>query len=145
MKIDIITVGRLKNGPFLDLWNEYSKRLTWSVNLVEVEGRTKDEENIRLAEKLSPRAYSFVLDEHGKSLPSRALAQKFDNLMAEGQGHVQFVIGGADGLEDSVRQRADFLLSFGDQTWPHKLVRVMLIEQIYRASQIIAGHPYHRD
>ena len=145
MKIDIIAVGRLKSGSFLDLWNEYAKRLTWSVNLIEIEGRSKDEENSRLAEKLNSRAYIFIMDEKGKSLPSRDFAQRFDNLMAEGQSHIQFVIGGADGLEDSVRQKADFLLSFGDQTWPHKLVRVMLIEQIYRASQIIAGHPYHRD
>jgi 23S rRNA (pseudouridine1915-N3)-methyltransferase len=85
------------------------------------------------------------MDERGASLPSRKFAEKFQNLQNESRSNVQFIIGGADGLNDEIRGRADFLLSFGRQTWPHMLARVMLLEQIYRVQQILKNHPYHRD
>ena len=77
-------------------------------------------------------------------LSSASFAAKVQDLMDEGRPVIQFIIGGADGLNDEIRKRADILLSFGIQTWPHMMVRIMLIEQIYRARQIVAGHPYHR-
>jgi 23S rRNA (pseudouridine1915-N3)-methyltransferase len=145
LRIDIIAAGKMRAGPHLELWNDYKKRLQWPVTLVEIEGRNAAEEQQKLAEKIAPGAYLFALDEKGKSLRSADFAVRLDKLASEGGGHVQFVIGGADGLSDALRKKANFLLSFGAQTWPHMLARVMLMEQIYRARQIIAGHPYHRE
>ena len=145
LRIDIIAAGKLRAGPHLDLWNGYKKRLQWPVTLIEIEGRNAAEEQQKLGEKIAPGAYVFALDEKGKSLRSADFATRLDKLASEGSGHVQFIIGGADGLSDALRKKANFLLSFGAQTWPHMLARVMLMEQIYRARQIIAGHPYHRE
>ncbi len=86
-----------------------------------------------------------ALDETGKHLASRAFAKQIRQWQDEGRPCAAFMIGGADGLDDSVRQRADLILSFGRATWPHLLVRGMLAEQVYRSQQILAGHPYHRD
>jgi 23S rRNA (pseudouridine1915-N3)-methyltransferase len=86
------------------------------------------------------------MDERGKSLTSPAFAAKLQELSSTGQADLQFLIGGADGLNDAIRKRPNsFLMSFGAQTWPHQMVRVMLAEQIYRAQQILLGHPYHRE
>jgi 23S rRNA (pseudouridine1915-N3)-methyltransferase len=85
-----------------------------------------------------------ALDERGKALPSEAFAAKIGDWRDRGAGDLAFLIGGADGHGDAVRARADFLLAFGPMTWPHMLVRGMLAEQLYRAQQILAGHPYHR-
>lgn len=144
-RIDIIAAGRMKNDSFSSLFTEYRKHLDWAVNLHEIEGRNAAEEAKKLEEKHDPRAFLFVLDETGKSLKSIDFAKKIEDLSVRGQSHIQFIIGGADGLPESLKKKANFLLSFGVQTWPHMLVRVMLIEQIYRARQIIAGHPYHRE
>lgn len=142
--IDIIAAGRIKNTPFADLFAEYHKRCTWPVSMVEVEARTQADEIKKLQEKIRADAYVIALDERGKSLSSSDFANKIQGLMDQGRPCIQFVIGGADGLGDDLRKRADTLLSFGVQTWPHMMVRAMLMEQIYRARQIIAGHPYHR-
>lgn len=145
LKIDIIAAGRLRPSPMLDVWSDYCTRMQWNVTLHELEAKNAADLEAKFLDKISPNAFTIVLDERGKSLGSREFAQKLDNLMAEGQSHIQFVIGEADGLPQSVKQSANFLLAFGIQTWPHMLVRIMLIEQIYRAQQILAGHPYHRD
>lgn len=142
--IEIIAAGRIKNTPFHDLWTDYHRRCTWPVTVTEIEARNQGEEIKKLQEKIRPDAFVFALDERGKSLSSPDFARKLQDLIDQGRPAIQFVIGGADGLDDSVRKRADFLLSFGVQTWPHMMVRAMLMEQIYRARQIIAGHPYHR-
>lgn len=142
-QIEIIAVGRMKNTPYNDAWQEYLKRMAWPVTLHELDVR-QDQEHAKIIEKIRPDAYVFALDERGKSLSSIDFAQRVQALMDQGRPAIQFIIGGADGLNDEIRKRADFLLSFGIQTWPHMMVRVMLIEQIYRARQISAGHPYHR-
>ncbi|PZQ44794.1 MAG: 23S rRNA (pseudouridine(1915)-N(3))-methyltransferase RlmH [Micavibrio aeruginosavorus] len=142
--IEFITVGRLKNDPLLDAFDDYRKRLQWKFTLLELEGRTQAEQLDKITEKLNPQAALVVLDERGKSLSSRDFAAKIDGWQTS-HGIVQFVIGGADGLSDDIRKKASALISFGAQTWPHMLARVMLIEQVYRAQQILAGHPYHRD
>ena len=98
-----------------------------------------------IAEKIPDGAYVIALDERGKALKSRSFAQKLSDLADGGARDIVFAIGGADGLDQSLRERADLMLGFGPQTWPHMLVRTMLAEQIYRAQSIIAGHPYHRD
>ncbi len=145
LKIDIIAAGRLRPSPLLDLWNDYTARMQWQINLFEIESKNTADLETKLLDKIKNDAFTIVLDERGKALSSRELAGKLDALMAEGQSHIQFIIGEADGLPKSVKQNANFLLAFGIQTWPHMLVRIMLIEQIYRAQQILAGHPYHRD
>jgi 23S rRNA (pseudouridine1915-N3)-methyltransferase len=145
LRINIIAAGKMRAGPLDSLWGDYKKRLQWPVTLIEIEGRNAAEEQQKLEDKIIAGAYLFALDEKGKNLRSTEFAVRLDKLAAEGRNHVQFIIGGADGLSDGLRKKSDFLLSFGTQTWPHMLARVMLMEQIYRAQQIIAGHPYHRE
>lgn len=151
MKIDIIAIGQLRKGPMFDAMGEYQKRITWPVNFIIHESKQRDErvkqreEHEKLLGSLNNSAFIIAMDEKGKSLPSSAFANKVKELQNQGQSHIQFVIGGADGLSDEIRQRANLLLSFGAQTWPHMLARVMLLEQVYRCQQILAGHPYHRE
>ena len=85
------------------------------------------------------------MDERGTSLSSRDFAAKIDGFQNNSFGTVQFIIGGADGLSDDIRKKAHFMMSFGKQTWPHMLARAMLAEQLYRATSILANHPYHRE
>ncbi len=143
LNIEIAAVGRLKNGPLADLYAEYAARLKgWSLTLHEIDDRKPAE--TPMMDRLDNADYVFVLDERGKALGSADFAKKLQTLEDKGAARVVFAIGGADGHGDAVRARADFLLSFGIQTWPHMLARVMLAEQIYRARQIVTGHPYHR-
>lgn len=150
MKIDIIAIGQLRKGPLFDALEEYQKRITWPVKFIIHESKQRDErvkqreEHEKLVASLSNSAFVIAMDERGKSLPSMKFADKVKDLQNQGQSHIQFVIGGADGLSDEIRSRANLLLSFGEQTWPHMLARVMLLEQVYRCQQILAGHPYHR-
>lgn len=142
--IDVIAVGRMRQKPLLDLRDDYGKRITWPLILHEIDDRRPEQVETRLLEKIAPGGFLFVLDERGKALPSADFAKRLGDLAEQGRNPVQFIIGGADGLSDAIRARAQFLLSFGSQTWPHMLARIMLIEQIYRAQQILSGHPYHR-
>ena len=144
LSIDLIAVGKLKNDPLLDVFEDYKKRLQWKFTLTELEGQTQAEQLTKITEKLNPRAALVVLDERGKSISSRDFAGKIDSWQTT-HGNIQFIIGGADGLSDDIRKKASLLMSFGAQTWPHMMARVMIMEQIYRAQQILAGHPYHRD
>jgi 23S rRNA (pseudouridine1915-N3)-methyltransferase len=154
MRITIAAVGKWKAGPERALFEEYKKRLKWPVALKEVEERrplpvpqlkAREAELLRNTVPAKPGSLLLIaLDERGKTLSSAALAKQISAWQQRGIGELAFVIGGADGLEDSMRDRADLLLSLGAMTWPHMLVRVMLIEQLYRAQQILAGHPYHR-
>ncbi|MFP6581164.1 MAG: 23S rRNA (pseudouridine(1915)-N(3))-methyltransferase RlmH [Candidatus Hydrogenedentota bacterium] len=105
----------------------------------------KKQEAEKLLAAIPTSAAIVALDERGKALSSRDFAKKIDNWGVEGLSTVVFIIGGADGLDESVRKKAHLILGFGTLTWPHKLVRVMLTEQIYRAWSISTGHPYHRD
>lgn len=142
-QIDIIAVGRMKNSPYAEAWQDYLKRMVWPVALHELDVR-QDQEHVKITEKIRADAVVIALDERGKAMSSIDFATRVQSLMDQGRPCIQFIIGGADGLNDDIRKRADLLLSFGIQTWPHMMVRVMLIEQLYRARQIIAGHPYHR-
>jgi 23S rRNA (pseudouridine1915-N3)-methyltransferase len=144
LSIDLIAVGKLRNDPLLDVFEDYKKRLLWKFSLIELDGKTHAEQLSNIQSEIKPKAALIVMDERGKSVSSRDFAAKID-AWAISHGHVQFVIGGADGLSDAIRKNATMLLSFGAQTWPHMMARVMLMEQIYRAQQILAGHPYHRD
>ena len=144
--VEIIAVGKLKNSsPFYVLYDDYARRLQGKLTLHELDGHTQADELKNIQAKLSPSNILIVLDEKGKSLPSMKFAKKLEELQQIKPGKIQFVIGGADGLSDDIRSQADLVMGFGAQTWPHMLARVMLIEQIYRAQQILANHPYHRE
>lgn len=145
MQYEIIAAGRMRDKNQLALWQDYAKRLSPTPKLIEIETRKPHEINKLIDDKLDAQAFIFMLDERGKSLGSMEFADKLSNITMDGINKVQFVLGGADGFSDDLRKRANFLLSFGKQTWPHMLARIMLIEQIYRAVQIQAGHPYHRE
>ncbi len=153
MHISIIAVGRMQRGPEHTLVSDYLKRLPWKHSVIEVDIRKqasnaaerKALEAQKLMAAVPDGAALIVLDEGGKALNSRGFAQKVDDWQSTGYSHLAFVIGGADGLDQSVLAKAHLKLAFGSLTWPHMMVRVMLAEQIYRAWSINAGHPYHRD
>ncbi|MDD5586655.1 MAG: 23S rRNA (pseudouridine(1915)-N(3))-methyltransferase RlmH [Alphaproteobacteria bacterium] len=144
MKIHILAIGRLR-GAHADLCAEYAKRITPRVIIKELTAPTPEAEGRALFAAVPPKAFVAVLDEHGKDLSSRELAVKLAAWQDQGVGDLAFVIGGADGVSEAVKNGAGVTLGLGRKTWPHKLVRVMLLEQLYRAQQINSGHPYHRD
>jgi 23S rRNA (pseudouridine1915-N3)-methyltransferase len=159
MRVIVIAVGRLKQGPERELAETYRKRAQAigralglrEIEIVEIrESRAPDaerrrvEEAIAIANVIPERATIVALDERGEILDSAALAASLQQWRAEDRPAVCFIIGGADGLAESLRERATRRLAFGTATWPHQLVRIMLLEQVYRAATILAGHPYHR-
>lgn len=158
MRIVVAAVGRLK-GPETELAERYRKRAAQTgrqlglrdVEIVEIResradepGKRMLEESIALANLIPEGAAVVLLDSSGESLDSAALAKQISEWREIDRPAAVFVIGGADGLSASLRDKASLRLSFGAATWPHQLVRVMLLEQIYRASTILTGHPYHR-
>jgi 23S rRNA (pseudouridine1915-N3)-methyltransferase len=152
MQILICAVGRIKAGPEKALFDHYSKRLNWSLDVAEVvEKRKLPTAELRASEaellsaKIPTGSALIVLDEKGKEIDSRGLASLLGDCRDDGRGTVTFVIGGADGVHESLIKRADRVISLGRMTWPHMLVRGLVAEQIYRAQCILGGHPYHRD
>ncbi len=151
LKIDIISIARVKKGAYLELIEDYKKRIQWDLTIYELESKQKDpqksqkEEEDKILKHIERQAIIIALDERGDGLRSLDFAKTLENFKNNGENHIQFIIGGADGLTPEIRDKADILLSFGQQTWPHLLARVMLLEQIYRAQQILVGHPYHRE
>jgi 23S rRNA (pseudouridine1915-N3)-methyltransferase len=159
MRLTIAAIGRLKDGPERELAERYRKRAEQlgrriglrDVEIVEVrESRAQDvgkrmiEESIAIANVLSDKAAVIILDRRGENLDSAALAAQLAKWRDAGRPAAVFVIGGDDGLAPALRERATLRLAFGAATWPHQLMRGMLLEQIYRAVTILAGHPYHR-
>lgn len=154
MKITIKAIGKLKSPEMKSLIKIYEKRLsftfTFSWEEYEVKKKLsgdllKKAEASLLHEKLSSEDFVIVLDERGKNITSPELATLLSNQHFQSSRPVVFIIGGAEGLSAEIHQRANYTLSLGKLTWPHMMVRLMLIEQLYRAQQIIAGHPYHKD
>jgi len=153
MKFLIVAVGRAKAGPEKALFQLYQNRLhtPFSLQLIEVEEkRAFRGDQLRKREASLLQGYVadgstvIVLDEREESIPSKQFAGKIGDWRDQGIRDLVFIIGGADGLDDSIRKRAQYTLSFGAQTWPHMLVRGLLAEQLYRAQCILCGHPYHR-
>ncbi len=151
MRLSIVAVGRLKAGPHEALVRYYAGRLTWPLATREVEERRplppaelKEREGALLLAAVPSGATLVALDERGKSLTSAGFAERLAAWRDGGIADLAFLIGGAEGLADGVRQRSQLVLSLGAMTWPHLMVRGMLLEQLYRAQQILAGHPYHR-
>jgi 23S rRNA (pseudouridine1915-N3)-methyltransferase len=159
MRILVTAIGRLKQGPERELAAAYRKRAEAvgrafglrEFEIVEIrESRAHDaerrrvEEAIAIANVIPEQAMVVVLDERGENLDSAGLAASLREWRAQERAAACFVIGGPDGLAPSLRERASLKLAFGAPTWPHQLVRIMLLEQLYRAGTILAGHPYHR-
>jgi 23S rRNA (pseudouridine1915-N3)-methyltransferase len=145
----LIAVGRLRAGPEMDLFARYNARLHPALAVTQVpEARgtpseAKRREGVALIACLPPRAFAVALDLGGQAPDSARFARLLDRWLGFGRP-VCFLIGGAEGLDSAVLDRADAILSLGPLTWPHLLARVMLAEQIYRARAIASGHPYHR-
>lgn len=152
MQIVIAAVGKARRDPVARLFDVYVARIKWSVVLKEVECRKalpvdqlKEREGELLLSAVPPGATVVALDESGDTLTSGEFATRLRDWRDRAALPVVFLIGGAAGHGDAVRQRADLTLSLGRMTWPHLLVRGMLAEQLYRAQQILIGHPYHRE
>jgi 23S rRNA (pseudouridine1915-N3)-methyltransferase len=154
VRLLLVAIGKAKAGPARDLFEEYRARSRMPVDLVEVEERRplagpelkRREGELLLAALARRPAKPFIvaLDEHGESLDTAAFARRLAAWRERALPEVAFLIGGAEGLDPAVRAAADLQLSLGPMTWPHMLVRGLLAEQLYRAQQILAGHPYHR-
>ena len=161
MQLSIIAIGQMRGADEMPLVEDFHRRIEASgrqlgissLSFLELRakrgltgGEKKRSENALIAEALARRnGPLIVLDKTGKSLASRAFADRLQGWIERGDSDVTFVIGGADGLDDKIRARADMVLSFGPMTWPHMLARVLLCEQIWRSVSILTRHPYHRD
>lgn len=146
----LIAVGKNKDSHLQKLIDDYVKRLPWKLTITEIpapnvsdaERKMREADLIRAA--IPAKAVTIYLDERGKNMGSVEFANKLNHFFLNGHSTIAVIIGGADGLDESLRREADLCLSFGALTWPHMMVRLMCVEQLYRASTILSGHPYHR-
>lgn len=139
MLLHIVARGKIGRSPEAELVERYLKRISWPTKVTELPDRGG-----KLPE-LPASAVTIALDERGEALSSTELARKLESWRDGGKREARFLIGAADGHEGEQRRGADLLLSFGLATWPHLLVRAMLAEQLFRATSILANHPYHRE
>jgi 23S rRNA (pseudouridine1915-N3)-methyltransferase len=137
--LHIVARGKIGRSPEAELVARYLKRIAWPTKVTELPDRGGTEP------PLPANSIAIVLDERGASLSSMELAKKLEHWRDAGKREARFLIGAADGHEEKQRSGADLLLSFGAATWPHLLVRAMLAEQLFRATSILANHPYHRE
>lgn len=151
MKITIAAIGRAARGPERELYEHYAGRIRWPLVLRELEEKRKllapqlmQREGELLLDAAPAGATLVMLDRRGKVLDSEAFAARLGSWRDNSVSDVAFLIGGADGHTETMLKKASLVLSFGAMTWPHLLARGMLAEQIYRAQQLLAGHPYHR-
>ncbi len=159
MKITLITVGKIKEKYLRDAIAEYSKRLSryCKLEILEVadektpdqvsevvEKSIRDKEGERILKHIRDDMYVITLEIGGKMLSSEELAEKIESLGIQGKSSIAFVIGGSIGLGEAVLKRSDYALSFSKMTFPHQLMRVILLEQVYRSYRIINGEPYHK-
>ena len=138
MLLHIIARGKIGRSPEAELVDRYLKRIAWPIKLTELSERAP-------APPQSSGAVTILLDEKGDALSSTELAKKLEQWRDRGTREARFIIGAADGHSAEERSAADLLISFGPATWPHLLVRAMLAEQLFRATSILANHPYHRE
>lgn len=139
MLLHIVARGKIGRSPEADLVERYLKRIQWPTRVSELPDRGGK------TPELPANSVTVVLDERGAALSSTELASKLEAWRDGGKREARFLIGAADGHDGAERRSADLLLSFGPATWPHLLVRAMLAEQLFRATAILANHPYHRD
>ncbi|NBV06510.1 MAG: 23S rRNA (pseudouridine(1915)-N(3))-methyltransferase RlmH [Proteobacteria bacterium] len=154
MRITILSIGKFENSPHKAVFENYLKRLKWKVELRELYlknsrnlsvEKTKEGEGELILKALKPASKMIVLDEHAEQFTSINFAKLISGFAVAGDSDLTFVIGGSDGLSSTVLQKACLKISFSEMTFPHLMVRAILIEQLYRAQSIIAGHPYHRE
>ena len=160
MRVGIVAIGRMKQGPERELVARYLDRAVATGKALGLSGfgvselaesragsaaSRKTEEAKAVGTVLAPAGLVIALDERGKSLSSDDFAQRLARWRDDGKPALSFIIGGADGLDPGFVKSADLALSFSPLTWPHQLVRIMLAEQLYRATTILSGHPYHRE
>lgn len=150
MRIIIAAIGKLRRGAERDIIDIYLKRMRWTVTIREFEapGRLdaetrKHRESALLLDAAPDDTALVALDRRGQNMTSEAFASQIGGWRDSGR-NAAFLIGGAEGLDDAVLNRAELTLALGSMTWPHMLARCMLVEQLYRAHEILAGHPYHR-
>ena len=139
MLLHIVARGKIGRSPEADLVERYMKRIAWPTKVTELP------DSGGKVPELMANSVTIVLDERGKALSSTELAKRLEVWRDGGKREARFLIGPADGHDDQQRNDAELLLSFGPATWPHLLVRAMLAEQLFRATSILANHPYHRD
>ena len=139
MLLHIVARGKIGRSPEADLVERYLKRIIWDTKVTELPDRGGK------VPEMPANGVSIVLDERGRTLSSVELARAIERWRDDGKREARFLIGAADGHEEAERAAADLQLSFGAATWPHLLVRAMLAEQLYRATSILANHPYHRE
>jgi 23S rRNA (pseudouridine1915-N3)-methyltransferase len=159
MRVVVIAIGRLKQGPERELAERYRERFDdigrklgfRGLDIHEIpESRARDaatrmtEEAAVISQAIPAKSVLVALDERGDNIDSAAFARHLGRWRDEQVPNTIFAIGGADGLSPELRRKAKLVLAFGSATWPHQMVRVMLLEQVYRAATILAGHPYHR-
>ena len=160
MRLIVGCIGKLKSGPEAELAKRYGERLAQTARglgltgpeIIELpEGRSsnsdqrKTDEADRLRENISERAVTIAFDERGKSVSSQEFSKMVQKHLDQGTRDLVLLIGGADGLDATLRDDADYVFSFGKLTMPHQIVRILVMEQLYRATTILANHPYHRD
>ena len=151
MRVTVAAIGRDRAGPARQLFDDYRQRSVWPLRLIELPPQSRlplerrlAEEGLRLLQSVPEGAVVVALDEHGRQLDSLAFARRLGDWRDQGRSEIAFLIGGPDGLAATVRESADLVVALGPMTWPHRLVRVLLAEQLYRAQTILTGHPYHR-
>jgi 23S rRNA (pseudouridine1915-N3)-methyltransferase len=139
LRLHIVARGKIGRSPEADLVDRYLKRISWPVQVTELPDT---------GGRVPPRpdhGVAILLDEKGEQLSSMDLARRLERWRDEGRREARFLIGAADGFGDAERASADLLIAFGRATWPHLLARAMLAEQLFRATSILANHPYHRE
>ena len=139
MRLHIVARGKIGRGPEAELVQRYLKRIAWPTAVTELADQGGSLPSARAD------CVTIILDEKGGTLSSLELAHRLERWRDGGVREARFLIGGADGFGDEERRSADLILSFGQATWPHLLVRAMLAEQLFRATSILANHPYHRE
>jgi 23S rRNA (pseudouridine1915-N3)-methyltransferase len=155
LNIDVLAGGTQKAAHYSDLIHDYARRISWPVNFIDINvnigkkstaDQTKKAELSLFQKHLDDKAFIIALDEHGKNLDSISFSNHIQKIHEEmGYKKIQFLIGGAYGLHRDLLQKAHSKFCFGALTWPHMMVRLMLVEQLYRVQQIQAGHPYHKE
>lgn len=139
MLLHVVARGKIGRGPEADLVARYLKRISWPTKVTELPDTGGK------APPPADNGITVILDEKGAELSSMELARRLERWRDEGRREARFLIGAADGFDDAERAGADLLLAFGKATWPHLLARAMLAEQLFRATSILANHPYHRE
>ncbi len=154
MKITIIAINNFEKNAYQEIFAEFKKRMHYNIDLKELktklvknisQNQIKKEEGAVILKNIDKNSFIIALDEKGKEHSSKDFAALFEKITLGGKSHITFIIGGAYGLDEEVLQNANLRMSLSKLTFPHLMVRIILIEQIYRAQSIIDGHPYHKE